>query len=133
VSPSSPKITVSSSNIASGEFTKVTVKALLTLSEQSYLNEAPINFSFGVCFLSENMEGCMRGNTFVLPDNIRLIEGETNFVSINTVVKRGEYIPIEHTFSFTATKPAKITLIGVGEGSSDTASLPQDYVLVTFN
>jgi hypothetical protein len=132
VSPSFPKITVSSSSTTSGEFVKVTVKTLLALSEQSYLDEASIDFNFGICFIPEGIQGCRRGTTFALPEGIRIMEGETNSINVNRVVKRGEYIPVEHTFSFTSVEPIKITLIGIGEGSSSAASLPQDYVAVTF-
>jgi hypothetical protein len=129
-----PTVTVSSTNVAQGNFVEVTVKTLVYLDPRSSLEANKTDFDFGICFALEGKQNCTPGTRFILPQNVFLKGEESNFVYVNQVVKRGEYISIEHTFNFSSTAPGTVTLVGVGEGPyTNLSQLPKDYVSVTFN
>lgn len=133
-SSSFPTVTASSTNASPGDFVEVTVKVLVSLDERSSYEERTTDFDFGVCFfMPEDMLNCSPGTSFVLPEGIMIKEGESHVIPVKQTVKRGQYVTIEHTFNFTSSIPQEVTLVGQTEGPSENnASLPKDYVLVTF-
>ena len=136
VSVSSPEISVSSSTELSGEFIEVTVSSILHLSDDSSYAERSTRFSFGICFIPRRVstvEGCSPGESFTLPDGIVVRQGEIQVDDIEVVVSRGEYVNIEHKFSFTASESMEITLVGRAEGQTTNSSTrDQDLVYVRF-
>ena len=121
---SSPTAEANTTLVRVGESVEVTLTSIFELPEQSRVSQRTVTrIKFGACFgtdVAQSSNSLNNAQGYCDPNQgddspptwITLTDGSSHMSDIpDILVRRGQKVKVEHTFSFTRTEPGKVVIL----------------------
>lgn len=139
-----PAVTSDVTTATAGEYVEVIVTSGVSLPSLSGRAEEEYWYRVGICLVPQApplpFESCNTDLPLVVPEGLKLAEGDSLSHAGEVTVLRGQTVTLTHRVRFTASAPGDVTVIGLhySLGSSGGIggviySLEEQRVTVTFN